>query len=155
MTDPIQVDPIQIKVQEIAAKLLTIIPKHWTTQCYSDIFSNNERITIQFIHIRDYSIETYRHTLPINECDEHRLINLIRYTTHQWGEPTTPGGEPLNSGMCTCAIHCANRCEPACCPPHKWCNCWCHREQYENIAKNEAGLADSITEEPCLQKTPK
>lgn len=28
--------------------------------------------------------------------------------------------------MCVCAMHCANRCEPACCRPWMRCNCWCH-----------------------------
>lgn len=32
--------------------------------------------------------------------------------------------------MCTCAMHCADNCEPQCCPPWARCPCWCHKDRW-------------------------
>jgi hypothetical protein len=34
-----------------------------------------------------------------------------------------------NTSMCTCAVHCAERCEAAHCDPDERCVCWCHSEK--------------------------
>jgi hypothetical protein len=35
-------------------------------------------------------------------------------------------GVEYSHRMCTCAMHCPETCEPACCPPMRRCDCWCH-----------------------------
>lgn len=51
----------------------------------------------------------------------------------------TPDGATLLDGMCLCASHCANRCEPACCPPGtRWCRCWCHSDRYLTMQEGPA-----------------
>lgn len=45
----------------------------------------------------------------------------------------TPDNQTLTShfGDCTCAVHCSNTCEPACCGiPAPWCRCRCHADAY-------------------------
>lgn len=39
-----------------------------------------------------------------------------------------PTVQELTHSMCTCAYHCANRCEPQHC--NEWCKCWCHAREY-------------------------
>jgi hypothetical protein len=49
-----------------------------------------------------------------------------------------PTVNELHRGMCVCAMHCPNHCEPQCCGRDAgWCLCWCHAEEYQ--AKREAG----------------
>jgi hypothetical protein len=52
-------------------------------------------------------------------------------------DETTPDGRPLRHGkMCTCAVHCTNRCETDCCGEvSAWCNCWCHAEEYQRLMR--------------------
>jgi hypothetical protein len=48
-------------------------------------------------------------------------------TSHR---PLGHGGLPVRShGMCTCAQHCAETCEPAHCMYGERCSCWCHRSR--------------------------
>ena len=48
-------------------------------------------------------------------------------------ETHAPDGQPVGPGMCTCAVHCANACEPACCPSWRWCHCRCHAPRADRV----------------------
>ena len=51
-------------------------------------------------------------------------------------EIRTPDGRPLRNGLCTCAVHCPNHCEPQHCPVGTpWCDCWCHEAVYREASE--------------------
>jgi hypothetical protein len=56
-----------------------------------------------------------------------------------WGEwvlPMPKLHELHYNAMCTCSVHCSNRCETQHCSG--WCYCWCHAEEYADHARQVA-----------------
>lgn len=54
-------------------------------------------------------------------------------------------GVLFSRGMCTCAMHCAEHCEPTCCGHGVRCECWCHHrpgEDHEFKVENYGNRSD-------------
>lgn len=66
-------------------------------------------------------------------------------------------GVEYSRRMCTCAMHCAECCEPACCGHGVRCDCWCHHqggELHNFYVENYGRASDRHRREPRWDRVP-